>query len=159
MRTMWRERRTSVWVGAAVVSALFVGVVLGSWMTPPPAHAQAPSVVLNGGSGLWQWVVNDGQTDDFERVIRAYGESLAARSGGSAGFTLYRSSAGGPAVYFGHVASVSSGSEYHPIRVLAEHFPPGPPNNGDEVRALVPLYSSTTLAQQGVFDLRIVASY
>ena len=159
MRTMWRERRTPVWVGAAVVAALAVGVVLGSWMAPRPAHAQAPSVVLNGNSGLWQWVVNEGQTDNFEQVIRAYGQSLAARSGGNAGFTLYRSSAGGPAVYFGHVSSVSGGSEYHPIRVLAEHFPPGPPNNGDEVRALVPLYSSTTLAQQGVFDLRVVASY
>ncbi len=159
MRTMWRERRTPVWVGAAVLSALVVGVVLGSWMAPRQAEAQAPSVILNGNSGLWQWVVNDGQTDNFERVIRAYGESLAARSGGSAGFTLYRSSAGGPAVYFGHVSSVTAGGEYHPIRVLAEHYPPGPPNNGDEVRALVPLYSSTSLAQQGVFDLRVVASF
>lgn len=159
MRTMWRERRTPVWVGAAVVSALVVGVVLGSWMAPRPAHAQAPSVVLNGAAGLWQWVVNEGQIENFERVIRAYGESLAARSGGSASFTLYRSAAGGPAVYFGHLSSVQGGGEYHPIRVLAENYPPGPPNNGDEVRALVPLYSSTTLAQQGVFDLRVVASY
>ena len=159
MRTMWRERRTPVWVGAAVVSALVAGVVLGSWMAPRPAQAQAPSVILNGNSGLWQWVVNDGQTENFERVIRAYGESLAARSGGNAGFTLYRSAAAGPAVYFGHVTSVQGGGEYHPIRVLAEHYPPGPPNNGDEVRELVPHYSSTTLAQQGVFDLRVVASY
>ena len=159
MRTMWRERRTPVWVGAAVVSALVGGVVLGSWMAPRPAMAQAPSVVLNANSGLWQWVVNDGQTENFERVIRAYGESLAARAGGSAGFTLYRSAAGGPAVYFGHLSSVQAGGEYHPIRVLAEHYPPGPPNNGDEVRALVPNYSSTTLAQQGIFDLRVVASY
>lgn len=159
MRTMWRERRTSVWVGAAVLSALVVGVVIGSWMAPRPAHAQAPSIVLNGNSGLWQWVVNEGQTDRFEQVVRAYGQSLAARGGGSAGFTLYRSSAPGPAVYFGHVSSVQAGSEYHPIRVLAEHYPPGPPNNGDEVRALVPLYSSTTLAQQGIFDLRVVASF
>ena len=159
MRTMWRERRTPVWVGAAVVAALVVGVVLGSWMAPRPAQAQAPSVVLNGASGLWQWVVNEGQIENFERVMQAYGQSLAARSGGSAGFTLYRSSAGGPAVYFGHLSSVQAGGEYHPIRVLAEHYPPGPPNNGDEVRGLVPLYSSTTLAQQGIFDLRVVGSY
>lgn len=159
MRTMWRERRTPVWVGAAIVSALVAGVVIGSWTAPRPAHAQAPSVILNGSSGLWQWVVNEGQTENFEQVIRAYGESLAARSGGSAGFTLYRSAAAGPAVYFGHVTSVQGGGEYHPIRVLAEHYPPGPPNNGDEVRELVPHYSSTTLAQQGIFDLRVVASY
>lgn len=163
MRTMWRERRTPVWVGAAVVAALVVGVVLGSWVAPRPAHAQAPSLILNGGAGLFQWVVLEAQADRFERLVRAYGESLAARSGGSAGFTLYRSSAApaGHVVYVGHIASVQSGSEYHPITVVADHYPPGRPNNGDEVRALDPVgvYSSATLAQVGVFDLRQIASF
>ena len=159
MRTTWRERRTPVWVGVAIVSALVVGVVLGTWMAPRPAHAQPPNVILNANAGLWQWVVNEGQVDSFEQVIRAYGESLAARSGGSAGFTLYRSAAPGPAVYFGYISSVQAGSEYQPIRVMDEHYPPGTPANGEAVGALAPLYSSVTLAQEGVFDLRVVASY
>ena len=158
MRTMWQERRTPVWVGAAVVLALVVGVVLGSWMAPRPAHAQT-SNILNGSAGLWQWIVNEGQVDNFEQVVRAYGESLAARSGGNAGFTLYRSLAPGPVVYFGHIASVQAGSEYYPLAVLGDHYPPGRPNNGDEVRGLAPLYSNVTLAQTGIFDLRVVASF
>ena len=163
MRTMWRERRTPVWVGAVVATALVVGVVLGSWMAPRPAHAQGPSLILNGGAGLFQWVVLADQADRFERLVRAYGESLAARSGGSAGFTLYRSSAAPPGhvVYVGHIASVQSGSEYHPITVVADHYPPGRPNNGDEVRALDPVgvYSSAVLAQVGTFDLQVLASF
>ena len=163
MRTMWRERRTPVWVGASVLSALVVGVVLGSWMAPRPAQAQAPSLILNGGAGLFQWVVVEAQADRFERLARAYGESLAARGGGSAGFTLYRSSAAPPGhvVYVGHIASVQPGTEYHPLPVVADHYPPGRPNNGDEVRALDPanVYSSAALAQVGVFDLRVVASF
>lgn len=163
MRTMWRERRTPVWVGAAVVSALVVGAVLGSWMAPRPAHAQAPSLILNGGAGLFQWVVVEAQADRFERLVRAYGESLAARSGGSAGFTLYQSSVApaGHVLYIGHIASVQPGSEYHPLPVVADHYPPGRPNNGDEVRALDPInvYSSAALAQVGVFDLRQIASF
>lgn len=159
MRTTWRERRTPVWVGVAMVSALVVGVVLGTWMAPRRAHAQPPNVILNANAGLWQWVVNEGQVDNFEQVIRAYGESLAARSGGSAGFTLYRSATPGPAVYVGYISSVQAGSEYHPIRVMADHYPPGTPANREAVEALAPLYSNVTFGQVGVLDLRVVASY
>ena len=161
MRTMWRERRTPVWVGAAVVAALVVGVVIGSWMAPRPAHAQPPSVNFNGSVGVWQWVVQQGQTAAFERAVGAYGQSLAARGGGSAGFTLYRSAAPGPGgavIYFGHINSVTAGDDYQLITVLAQHFPPGPPSNGDEVRELYGGYTGS-IAGSVTYDLSVVASF
>lgn len=161
MRTMWRERRTPVWVGAAVVSALVVGVVLGSWMAPRPAHAQPPTVNFSGNVGVWQWVVQQGATGEFERAVRGYGQALAARGGGSAGFTLYRSSTPGPGgavIYFGHINSVSAGDDYQLITVMAQHLPPGSPGNGDEVRDLYGAYAGS-IAGSVTYDLSVVASF
>ena len=160
MRTTWRERKTPVWVGAAVVSALVVGAVLGSWMAPRPAQAQPPAINFNGNLGVWQWVVPEGQTANFERAARAYGQALAARNGGNAGFTLYRSSVAAPgqAIYFGHISSVAAGNDYQVITVMAQHFPPGPPSNGDEVRDLYTAYTGA-VAQTAVYDLSVVGSY
>ena len=162
MRTIWRERRNPVWMGgAAVVSALVVGLVLGSWMAPRPAQAQPPSVNFSGNVGVWQWVVQQGQTANFERAARAYGQSLAVRDGGSAGFTLYRSSTPGPGgavIYFGHINAVAAGSDYQVITVLAQHFPPGSPGNGDEVRDLYGAYAGS-LAGSVTYDLSVVAAF
>ena len=161
MRTMWRERRTPVWVGAAVVSALVVGVVLGSWMAPRPALAQVPSINFSGNVGVWQWVVQQGQTGEFERAVRGYGQALAARGGGGAGFTLYRTSTPGPGgavIYFGHIDSIAAGEDYQLITVLAQHFPPGPPGNGDEVRDLYGAYTGS-IAGAVTYDLSAVASF
>lgn len=162
MRRMLSQRNGRVWTGTAIVAALAVGVVLGSsFASRSEAAAQPPSVNFNGNVGVWQWVVQQGQTGAFEAAARAYGQSLAARNGGSAGFTLYRSSTPGPGgavIYFGHINSVSAGDDYQLITVLAQHFPPGPPGNGNEVRELYTGYAGA-LAGSVTYDLSVVASF
>ncbi len=162
MRRMLSQRSGRVWTGTAIVAALAVGVVLGSsFASRSEAAVQPPSVNFNGNVGVWQWVVQQGQTAAFERAVRGYGQSLAARSGGGAGFTLYRSSTPGPGgtvIYFGHINSVAAGSDYQVITVLAQHFPPGPPSNGDEVRELYGAYTGS-LAGSVTYDLSVVASF
>ena len=106
-------------------------------------------------------VVQQGQTGEFERAVRGCGQALAARGGGGAGFTLYRTSTPGPGgavIYFGHISSIASGDDYQLITVLAQHFPPGPPGNGDEVRDLYGAYTGS-IAGAVTYDLSVVASF
>ena len=162
MRRMLSQRSGRVWTGTAIVAALAAGVVLGSsFASRSEAAAQVPTVNFNGSVGVWQWVVQQGQTAAFERAVGGYGQALAARNGGSAGFTLYRTSTPGPGgavIYFGHINSVAAGNDYQLITVLAQNFPPGPPGNGDEVRDLYGAYAGS-IAGSVTYDLSVVASF
>ena len=82
MRTMLskRSRKSRLWMGTAIVAALAVGALLGSSFASRSEAAAQPSLTFSGGTGLVLNVVNPANTTDFERVMRAYGETLAQSS-------------------------------------------------------------------------------
>lgn len=152
MRTMLskRSRKSRVWMGTAIVAALAVGALLGSSFASRSEAAAQPSLTFSGGTGLVLNVVNPANTTDFERVMRAYGETLAASSDAQtqrmgAGFKLYRVAEAGPnnyVVYYMLADPAVSGGNYAVAKVLADGYAGGPPGNGDEVRELFEAYSS-----------------
>lgn len=156
MRTMLRKgiRGGRVWVGAAVVAALAAGVLLGSSFAPRSEAAAQPTVGFSGGTGIQLNVVDPSKTDDFERVMRAWGETLAAsddaqRSRMGSSLKIYRAAEAGPnnyVLYYVIADPVVSGGNYAVAQTLADEYMGGPPENGDEVREL---YEAYTGALQG----------
>ena len=152
MRTILsrRFRTNHVWMGTAIVAALAVGVMLGSVLTSRSEAAQIPPLTFTGNEVIVVNYVNSANTADYERFMRAYGETLAAssdaqRSRMGAGFELYRAAEAGPgntAVYLQVLDPAVPGGDYQHITVLAEEFAGGPPGNGDEVRELYGAYTS-----------------
>jgi len=151
MRTMVRtaSRRNQVWVGVVLVAAVAFGVLLGSSFAPASEAAAQPTVGFSGGTGIVLNVVSPGKTADFERVMRAFGESLvessdAQRQQMGAGLKLYRAAEAGPnnyVLYYMIADPAVSGGNYAVAQVLADEYMGGPPGNGDEVRAIYEAYS------------------
>lgn len=156
------------WWGTALVAALAVGVLLGSSFAPrSAAGAQAPALSFSGEVGVIVNLVNSANTADFERVMKAYGETLAGsgnadrrRMGGA--FKLYRASGAGPnnsAIYYSIFDPVVSGGDYQHFTILAEEFGGGSPGNGDEVRELYTAYTGALAPGGSQLNLTLVQEY
>jgi hypothetical protein len=151
MRTILNmsSRRSQVGVGAALVAAVAFGVLLGSSFAPTSEAAAQPTLGFTGGTGIVLNVVNPEKTADFERVMRAFGESLvgssdAQRQQMGEGLKLYRAAEVGAnnyALYYLFADPVVSGANYAVAQVLADEYMGGPPENGDEVREIYEAYS------------------
>jgi hypothetical protein len=155
-----------VWLVAAIVAALGVGMVVGSSFAARAAAAAQTTQTFTGGVGVVVRYVNAGNTADYERVMRAFGESLVESSDGElnrmgSGYKLYRSPEPGPqntVQYYSIYDPAVPGANYQEIAVLTEHFPPGPPNNGDEVRELYDAYVGS-VAGGTAFNLDLVMEF
>ena len=164
-----RSGNGRLWVGAAIIVALAVGVLLGSSFAPgSEAVAQGtPTLTFNGQVGIIVNLVNSANTADFERFMRAYGETLVAsgntdRQRMGAGFTLYRASEAGPnnsAIYYSIFDPVVRDGDYQHITVLAQEYSGGPPQNGDEVRELYAAYTGALAPGGTLTNLTLVAEY
>lgn len=171
MRTMLSKkfRMGRMWFGATIVATLAVGVLLGSSFAPgTEAEAQGtPTLTFSGGVGIIVNLVNSANTADFEKVMRAYGETLTSSSNAQrkqmgAGFTLYRAAEQGPngtAIYYSIFEPAVSGADYQHITVLAEEFGGGPPGNGDEVRALYTDYTGALAPGGSALNLNMVMEF
>ena len=151
MRTILNmpSRRSQVGIGAALVAAVAFGVLLGSSFAPTSEAAAQPTLGFTGGTGIVLNVVNPAKTADFERVMRAFGESLVGSSDTQRqqmgeGLKLYRAAEAGPnnyALYYLFADPAVSGGNYAVAQVLADEYMGGPPGNGDEVREIYEAYS------------------
>ena len=151
MRTVLNTqfRRSQVWVGVVLVAAVAFGVLLGSTFAPTSEAAAQPTMNFSGGTGIVLNVVDPPKTADFERAMRAFGESLVGSSDSQRkemgeGLTLYRAAETGPnnyALYYLFADPVVSGANYAVAQVLEDEYMGGPPGNGDEVRAIYEAYS------------------
>jgi len=171
MRTMLSKkfRMGRMWFGATIVATLAVGVLLGGSFAPgTEAEAQGtPTLTFSGGVGVIVNLVNSANTADFEKVMRAYGETLTSSSNAQrkqmgAGFTLYRAAEQGPnstAIYYSIFEPAVSGADYQHITVLAEDFGGGPPGNGDEVRALYTDYTGALAPGGSALNLDVVMEF
>ncbi len=138
-----------MWIGTALVAAVAFGVLLGSSFAPTSEAAAQPTVNFSGGTGIVLNVVDPSKTADFERVMRAFGESLvgssdAQRKQMGEGLKLYRAAEAGPnnyVLYYMFADPAVSGGNYAVAQVLADEYMGGPPGNGDEVRAIYEAYS------------------
>ncbi len=152
MRTMVNtgSRRSQVCIGAALVAAVAVGVLLGSSFAPASEAAAQPTVNFTGGTGIVLNVVDPTKTADFEEVMKEFGESLVGSSDPQRqrmgeGLKLYRAAEAGPnnfALYYLFADPTVSGGNYAVAQVLADEYLGGPPGNGDEVRAIYEKYSA-----------------
>ncbi|HIE94587.1 MAG TPA: hypothetical protein EYQ83_17645 [Acidobacteria bacterium] len=163
-----RLRTRRMWFGAALVAATAVGAVLGSSFAGGSASAaQAPTRAFSGQVGIIVNFVNSANTADYEGVMKAFSESLtssdsAQRKQMGAGFKLYRAAEMGPnnsAIYYSIFNPAISGAEYEPITVLSDDYLSGPPENGDEVRALYADYSEALAPGGAQVNLRLVAGF
>ena len=144
MRTMLsnQSRRSRVWVTTAIVTALAVGVLLGS-LAPRSVAAVQPVTTFNGETAIFYNLVNSANTADFERVMRAYGEALSGSDNAqynemAAGLKVYRLADPGPnnyVVYYWFLDPVVSGGNYAVAKVLSDEMP-------TEVQALYEAYSA-----------------
>jgi hypothetical protein len=171
MRTMLSKklRMGRMWFGATVVATLAVGVLLGSSFAPgTEAEAQGtPTLTFSGGVGVIVNLVNSGNTADFEKVMRAYGETLAGSSNAQRaqmgrGFKLYRAAEMGPnnsAIYYSIFDPAVSSGNYQHITVLAEEFGGGPPGNGDEVRSLYTDYTGALAPGGSALNLNLLMEF
>ena len=151
MRTILSKRSRSgrLWVGAALIAALAVGVVLGSSFAPRSAAAAQAALTFSGRSAIVYFAVNPAETASFERVMTAYGESLSGSDNGqlnqmAEGLKLYRLADAGPnnyVVYYLWIDPGVSGANYQYFQVLNDEYMGGAPGNGDEVRALFAAFS------------------
>ena len=169
MRTILSRRfgNGRVWMGAAIVAALAVGALLGSSFAPRSEAAQAAALTFNGEKAIIVNYVNSANISDFERVMRAYGDTLSAsgnaqRTRMGAGFELYRAAEAGPGgsvVYLSVFDPVVPGADYQHITVLAEEFAGGPPGNGDEVRELYTAYTGSLAPGAFALNLNLVMEF
>ena len=153
MRTMLSNgtRKSRVWVGMAIIAALAVGALLGSFAPRSAAAAQDPSLTFSGGSALLLNYVARAKTADFEKVMRAYGEELAGSDDGqrnqqAAGLKVFRAAEPGQnntVLYVWVVDPVVSGANYAVMKVLNDELPPGPPANGADVQAMYEAFSGS----------------
>jgi hypothetical protein len=126
-----RTGRSRVWVGTALVAALAVGVLLGTSFAPRSEAAAQPVMNFSGGSALLMNYVNPAKTADFERVMRAYGNSLTGsdnaqynQMGGA--LKIYRAAEPGQnntVLYLWVIDNVVSGANYAVANVLNDEMP------------------------------------
>jgi len=163
-----RPRTRRMWFGAALVAAVAVGAVLGSSFAGGSASAaQAPTRAFSGQVGIIVNFVNSANTADYEGVMRAFSESLttsesAQRKEMGAGFKLYRAAetgANNTAIYYSIFNPAISGAEYEPITVMTDDYLSGPPENGDEIRALYADYTEALAPGGAQVNLRLVAGF
>ena len=170
MRTIWSKRSRSgwFWMGAAIIVALAVDVVLGSSFASRSEAAAQPVTTFSGGAAMMTNVVDPSKTADFERVMRAYGDGLAGSSNAeynrmAAGFKVYRAVEPGPdnfVVYYWFIDPVISGANYAVAKVLADEHAGGPPSNGDEVRELFGAYQEAlTGGGQAPANLNLIMEF
>ena len=155
-------------MGTAMVTALAIGVLLGSSFASRSEALVQPSVSFSGDAGLILSVVNPANANAFENAMRAFKETLmsssdAQRQQMGAGFKLFRAAEAGPnnfALYYQLVDPNVSGGNYSLITVLAEEYGGGPPGNGDEVRALYAGYTEAlTGGGQQTMNLSLVSGF
>ncbi len=150
MQTMLSDRswKGHAWVGTAIIAVLVVGVLLGtSFATRTDAAAQ-PSVTFSSESAVMMNFVAPGKTDDYERVMRAYGEGLSRSDNAQynqlgSGLKIFRAAEPGQnntVLYMWVVDPVVSGANYAVAQVLNDELPPGPPGNGADVQGLYEAY-------------------
>ena len=158
--------KSRFWLSTAIVAALAVGVLLGSSFAPgSEAGAQAPALTFSGEVGVIVNLVNAGNTADFERVMKAYGDTIAASSNSDRQrmtFKLYRASEAGPdnsAIYYSIFDPVVPGGDYQHFTILAEEFGGGSPGNGDEVRELYTAYTGALAPGGSLTNLTLVQEY
>ena len=168
MRTIMSQWSGRVWVGAAIVTALAVGVLLGSSFASRSEALVQPAVNFSGDAGLVLSVVNPANADAFENAMRAFKETLMSSSDANrqqmgAGFKLFRAAEAGPnnfALYYQLADPNVAGGNYSVITVLAEEYGGGPPGNGDEVRALYAGYTEAlTGGGQQTMNLNLVDGF
>jgi hypothetical protein len=161
-------RMGRMWFGATIVATLAFGVLLGSSFAGGSASAaQAPTRAFSGQVGIIVNYVNSANTADYEGVMKAFSESLtssdsAQRKQMGAGFKLYRAAEAGPnnsVIYYSIFNPAISGAEYEPITVLSDDYLSGPPENGDEVRALYADYSEALAPGGAIANLTLVAGF
>lgn len=134
------------WLNTAIVAALAVGVLLGSFAPRSEAAAQT---TFSGRNAIVYYAVNPANTSDFERVMKAYSESLSGSSDAqhnqmAEGLKLYRLADAGPnnyVIYYLFVDPVVSGADYEIFQLLNDQYQGGAPGNGDEVRELFSAFS------------------
>ena len=169
MRTILskRFRTNQLWVGTALVAALAIGALLGSSFARQSVAAQAAALSFSGQKAVVVQPVNAANTADYERVMKAYGETLAASSNAErarmgAGLQLYRAAEGGQGgsvLYVTVLDPVVRGGDYQQITVLAEEFGGGPPGNGDEVRELYSAYTDALAPGAFALNMTLVAEF
>ena len=168
MRTIMSQRSGRVWMGVAIVTALAVGVLLGTSFASRSEALVQPAVNFSGDAGLVLSVVNPANADAFENVMRAFKETLmsssdAQRQQMGAGFKLFRAAEAGPnnfSLYYQLLDPTVSGGDYSPFTVLAAEYGGGPPGNGDEVRALYAGFTEAlTGGGQQTMNLSLVSGF
>ncbi len=133
MRTMLSNRswKGQAWVGALVVAALAVGVLLGTSFAARSEAMAQPVLNFSGGSALLMNYIAPGKTADFERVMRAYGAALSGSDNaqynqmGSA-LKIFRAAEPGQnntVLYLWIVDPVVSGANYSVANVLNDEVP------------------------------------
>ena len=150
MRTMLSHRswKGHASVGTAIIAVLAVGVLLGTSLATRTDAAAQPTVTFSGESAVMMNFVAPGKTDDYERVMRAYGESLGRSDNAQynrmgSGLKIFRAAEPGQnntVLYLWIVDPVVSGGNYAVAQVLNDEVPPGPPGNGAEVQGLYEAY-------------------
>ena len=168
MRTILSKQtgNSRFWWSTALVAALAVGVVLGSSFAPrSAAGAQAATLTFSGEVGVIVNLVNSANTSDFERVMKAYGDTIAASANSDRErmtFKLYRASEAGPnntAIYYSIYDPVVRGGDYQHFTILSEEFGGGSPGNGDEVRELYEAYTGALAPGGSLTNLTLVQEY
>ena len=151
-----------------VITALAVGVSLGSSFASRSEALVQPSVSFSGDAGLVLSVVNPANADAFEDAMLAFRETLlsssdVARQQMGAGFKLFRAAEAGPnnfALYYQLADPNVAGGNYSVITVLAEEYGGGPPGNGDAVRDLYAGYAEALAGGgQQTMDLSLVDGF
>ena len=133
MRAMSSDRswKGSAWVGTAISAALVGGVLLGTSFATRTDAALQPSLTFTDESALLLLYVAADETDDFERVLRAYAEALGSsendeRQRQAAGLKMFRAAEPGPnntVLYVWLVDPVVAGGNYAVAQVLADEMP------------------------------------
>ena len=170
MRTQWRDRtwKDPAWVGASTIAAVTVGVVLGTSFAVRTEALAKPSVTFSGEFAVLMNFVEPGKTADFERVMRAYTESLTGSDSAQsnqmgAGLKIYRAAESGQdntVLYLWMVDPVVSGANYAVAQVLNNEVQPGPPGNDVEVQGLYEAYlGSLERGGQQQLDMTLVMEF
>jgi hypothetical protein len=150
VRTMMSDRSWTgqAWVGTAIIVALVVGGLLGTSFATRTEAAAQPTVTFTGESAVMMNFVDPGKTDDYERVMQAYGQALRESDNAqynqlASGLRIFRAAEPGQnntVLYMWFVDSVVSGGNYAVAQVLNDEVAPGPPGNGAEMQGLYEAY-------------------
>ena len=150
--------RRNLWLGSALVSALVVGIGLGTVFTTN-AVAQGART-FSGGTGMMLNYVDPGATADFEAVMRKLSEGLQAsanpdRNRQAQGWKVYRAQEAGPnnsVLYVWFIDPTVSGADYAVSQILNEAFP-------EEVQALYETFNASFAGGQSLVNLDLVVDF